>query len=65
VQDTVRHPLRALAVAVRGVRTDGVMAPEIPLAEQRPAQYVFSRHVEEKLSEIRVREAPSKASTTA
>jgi hopanoid biosynthesis associated radical SAM protein HpnH len=65
VQDTVRHPLRALAVALRGVRTDGAMAPEIPLAEQRPAQYVFSRHVEEKLSEIRVREAPSKASTTA
>ena len=29
------------------------MAPEIPLDRQRPAQYVFSRHVEQKLGEIR------------
>jgi hopanoid biosynthesis associated radical SAM protein HpnH len=65
VQDAVRHPLRALAVGLRGVRTEGAMAPEIPLTRQRPAQYVFSRHVEQKLAEIRVREAPSKTSTTA
>ena len=45
--------------------TEGAMAPEIPLTHQRPARYVFSRHVEQKLSEIRVREASSKASTTA
>jgi hopanoid biosynthesis associated radical SAM protein HpnH len=65
VQDAVRHPLRALAVGLRGVRTEGAMAPEIPLTHQRPARYVFSRHVEQKVSEIRVREAASKASTTA
>jgi len=64
VQDAVRHPLRAFAVGLRGVRTEGAMAPEIPLTRQRPAQYVFSRHVEQKLTEIRVREAPSKAPTT-
>jgi hopanoid biosynthesis associated radical SAM protein HpnH len=46
VTDAVRHPLKALAVSVRGVRTHGPMAPEIPLGQQRPAQYVFSRHVE-------------------
>ena len=46
VTDAVRHPLKALAVSVRGVRTQGPMAPEIPLGQQRPAQYVFSRHVE-------------------
>ena len=28
------------------------MAPEIPLHLQRPAEYVFSRHVEQKLAEI-------------
>jgi hypothetical protein len=28
------------------------MAPEISLANQRPAQYVFSRHVEKMLHEI-------------
>ena len=62
VQDAVRHPLKALAVGLRGVRTEGAMAREIPLAHQRPAQYVFSRHVEQKLAEIRVGEAKTKES---
>src|SRR3954467_10573625 len=53
VRDTVKHPLKALAVNLRGVRTDGAMAPELPLGGQRPAQYVFSRHVDAKLAEIR------------
>jgi hypothetical protein len=29
------------------------MAPEIPLDRQRPPEFVFSRHVEHKLEEIR------------
>jgi hopanoid biosynthesis associated radical SAM protein HpnH len=57
VTDAMRRPLKALAVSLKGVRTEGEMAPEIPLDRQRPAQYVFSRHVEQKLSEIREREA--------
>jgi hopanoid biosynthesis associated radical SAM protein HpnH len=57
VKDAVKHPLKALAVALRGPRTDGPMAPEIPLDRQRPAEYVFSRHVEHKLEEIRARKA--------
>ena len=52
VTDAVRHPLKALAVSLRGVRTDGPMAPEISLSKQRPAQYVFSRHVEEERARI-------------
>ena len=40
-------------VNLRGVRTEGPMAPEISLENQRPAQYVFSRHVEMKLKDIR------------
>ena len=28
------------------------MAPDIPLDRQRPAEYVFARHVEQKLGEI-------------
>ncbi|TMH54932.1 MAG: adenosyl-hopene transferase HpnH [Betaproteobacteria bacterium] len=63
VQDAVRHPLKALSVGLRGVRTEGAMAREIPLAHQRPAQYVFSRHVEQKLAEIRIGEAKAKEST--
>jgi len=53
VADTVKHPLKALGVFVRGVRTDGPMAQDISLANQRPAEYVFAGHVEEKLAEIK------------
>jgi hopanoid biosynthesis associated radical SAM protein HpnH len=53
VADTVKHPLRALSVLVRGVRTDGPMAPDIPLDNQRPADFVFRQHVDERLAEIR------------
>lgn len=53
VNDAIAHPLKALAVSLRGVRTEGEMSPEISLTHQRPAQYVFSQHVERKLDEIR------------
>ncbi|MNY76243.1 hypothetical protein D3C86_2157640 [compost metagenome] len=39
-------------MSLRGVRTSGPMAPDIALDRQRPADYVFSRHVEIKLEEI-------------
>ncbi|MGO4326049.1 adenosyl-hopene transferase HpnH [Cupriavidus sp. 2TAF22] len=52
VADTISHPLKALGVSLRGVRTSGPMAPDIPLDKQRPADYVFSKHVEIKLEEI-------------
>jgi len=54
-------PLTAIKVALRGPRTEGEMAPEIPLERQRPAQYVFSGQVQQKLSEIRAAEAAEKA----
>ena len=53
VVDSVKHPLKALRVSLRGVKTEGPLAPEIPLDKQRPAEFVFSAHVERKLSEIR------------
>jgi hypothetical protein len=49
VADSVKHPLKLVALALRGVKTDGAMAPDISLANQRPAEFVFSRHVENKL----------------
>src|SRR5204862_86162 len=52
VVDSVRHPLKAAAVALRGMRTEGEMAPEIALDRQRPAEYVFSRHVEEAVAQL-------------
>ncbi|WP_432261211.1 adenosyl-hopene transferase HpnH [Cupriavidus sp. TMH.W2] len=60
VADTFAHPLKALGVSLRGVRTSGAMAPDIALDKQRPAEYVFSRHVEIKLEEIG-RAKPAKA----
>jgi hypothetical protein len=62
------NPLKALWVSLRGIRTTGPMAPEISLANQRPAQYVFSSEVQKHLSEIRREEAVAaqqKASTAA
>jgi hopanoid biosynthesis associated radical SAM protein HpnH len=57
VMDTVSRPLKAMKVALSGVRTSGAMAPEIPLDKQRPAEYVYARHVEIKLSEIKGRKS--------
>ncbi|HEY7990681.1 MAG TPA: adenosyl-hopene transferase HpnH [Stellaceae bacterium] len=50
--DAVRHPLKALMVKLRGIGTEGPMAPEIPLDKQRPAEFVFSRHVEDAMATI-------------
>jgi hypothetical protein len=60
--DAVRHPLKALRTTLGGVAVEGEMAPEIPLDRQRPAEYVFSRHVEETLARIHDEERLEKAS---
>jgi hopanoid biosynthesis associated radical SAM protein HpnH len=52
VVDAVKHPLKVAKVALRGPRIDGPMAPEIALDRQRPAEYIFSRHVEQKMAEL-------------
>ncbi len=52
--DSVKNPLKMFMVSARGVKTDGAMAPEIDLSNQRSANYVFSDHVERKLTEIRI-----------
>ena len=40
VVDTTKHPLKALKVWLKGIRTDGEMAPEISLENQRSAEFV-------------------------
>ncbi len=55
VTETVRRPWKAAAQKLRGIRTEGPMAPDVPLDRQRPATYVFSRHVEQALAEIKSR----------
>ncbi|BAT59611.1 cyclic pyranopterin monophosphate synthase 1 [Variibacter gotjawalensis] len=48
----ISHPLKALKFAFTGIRTDGPMAPEISLANQRPAEFVFAKHVEHEMESI-------------
>ena len=45
VDDTFSNPLKALMVAVRGIKTEGEMAPEIDLSSQREADYVHDELV--------------------
>ncbi|MFL6673769.1 MAG: adenosyl-hopene transferase HpnH [Massilia sp.] len=65
VRDTMARPFTALKVSMTGVRTEGAMAPDIALDKQRPAEYVFARHVEIKLSEIKGRKAGPKLAPAA
>ncbi len=51
-EDAIAHPLKAMMVALRGVDTEKPFAPDIDLSNQRPAEYVFSRHVQETLEAI-------------
>lgn len=46
VMDTVKHPLRALKIFLKGIETEKPMAPEISLDNQRPAEFVFENLVE-------------------
>jgi len=67
---TMSRPLSAMWTAIRGVRTDGPMAPEIPLDRQRPANFVHSHHVETMLAKVRgkgdsIKTSESKTATLA
>ncbi|HXT79723.1 MAG TPA: adenosyl-hopene transferase HpnH [Acetobacteraceae bacterium] len=53
VAETIRKPWKAAAQLARGIRTEGPTAPDVSLARQRPAEYVFSRHVQQALARIR------------
>ena len=55
VTDIMQHPLKALSVSLRGVRTSGPMAEDLSRANERPAKYVFSSHVEKMLADIKAK----------
>ncbi|QNT77856.1 adenosyl-hopene transferase HpnH [Entomobacter blattae] len=58
VKDAIARPLHLLKVALMGPETEGPMAPEISLAHQRPAEYTYTKQVEERLQEIKDRKKP-------
>ena len=45
VADTIAHPIKALKVALFGIDTEKPLAPEVPLNNQRPAEFVFENLV--------------------
>jgi len=53
VREAVANPFKYIKSALLGPRTEGAMAQEISLDNQRPADYVFSRHVEEKMESLK------------
>jgi hopanoid biosynthesis associated radical SAM protein HpnH len=55
VAHSVKNPLKVLSLSLRGIKTDGAMAKDISLDNQRKADFVFSSHVEKKLAEIRAK----------
>ena len=52
-EDSIKNPLKALKVALMGPKTDGDMVPDIPLNNQRSAEYIFEKQVKESLVKIR------------
>jgi len=50
--DAIGKPWKAIAAQIRGPRTEGPMAPDIDLSNQRPAEYVFSAHVQKAMGEM-------------
>ena len=53
VRHSIKHPLQVAKVALFGPKVDGPMAPEIPLDKQRPAEWVFSSHVQKAMDRIK------------
>ena len=52
VNDAVTKPWKVLAVALKGPKTTGAMAPEIDLSQQRPADFVFRKHVDQAMERL-------------
>jgi hopanoid biosynthesis associated radical SAM protein HpnH len=61
----ITKPFKALKIALFGVRTEGEMAPEISLANQRPAKYNFAQQVEKTLTQINAEKAQKAAEKAA
>ena len=58
VSDAIVHPLKALRTAFGRIRTEGPMAPEIPLDGQRPAAFVHDQLVSAAIARLPERQTP-------
>ena len=59
--DAFSNPLKMLWVSLKGIKTEGAMAKDIDLSHQRPAEYVFSKHVQEAMNNIHAEKAQKEA----
>jgi hopanoid biosynthesis associated radical SAM protein HpnH len=57
VLDSVKKPWKMAALAIKGIKTEGAMAKDIPLDKARKAEFVFSKHVDTKMAEIHAKKA--------
>ena len=55
-EDSIKNPLKTLKVALLGPKTEGEMVPDIPLNNQRPAEYVFEKLVRDSSKKIEEKE---------
>jgi hopanoid biosynthesis associated radical SAM protein HpnH len=53
VAEAVSKPWTMLGVELFGVKTTGPMSPDLPLDQQRPAEYVFSAHVQTAMEKLK------------
>jgi hopanoid biosynthesis associated radical SAM protein HpnH len=60
VADAVKKPWKLLKVSLKGIKTDGEMAPEIPLENARRAEYVFGKIVEDQVEQLKKKPAPER-----
>jgi len=60
--DAFGNPLKALVLAIKGIKTEGTFAKRIDLSKQRPAEYVFSTHVAEAVAKLHAGKANVDAS---
>ena len=54
--ESIKRPVEFLRVALGGVRTEGPMAPDIDLSNQRPAVEVHASQVDREVERIRVQD---------
>jgi hypothetical protein len=53
VSDAIKRPWKMAKLALKGFKTEGAMAPEIPLAEARKSEYVFGTIVEREVEKLK------------
>jgi hopanoid biosynthesis associated radical SAM protein HpnH len=51
--DSIKRPWKLAQLALNGIRTEGPFAPDIDISKARPAQDVFSTHVDRELEKIK------------